>query len=85
MQKQILGYIGNFLSLYLCGYRKSFGTQQALLVSIENWEKALDNKGFGRVVLMDLSKAFGTINHDLLIAKRHVYGFSNGSLNLLCS
>ena len=34
---------------------------------------------------MDLSKAFDTINHNLLIAKFHAYGFTNDSLKLLYS
>ena len=45
----------------------------------------LDNKGYGLAILMDLSKAFGTISHDLLIAKLHVYGFSKESLKLIKS
>ena len=85
MQKQINDYISNFLSPYLCGYRKGFSTQLALLSLIEKWKKALDNKGFGGAVLMDLSKAFDTINHDLLIAKLHAYGFDKNSLKLLLS
>ena len=34
---------------------------------------------------MDLCKAFETINHDLLVAKLHAYGFSYDSLKLLYS
>ena len=34
---------------------------------------------------MDLSKAFDTINHDLLIAKLHVYRLSEESLKLVKS
>ena len=44
MQQQIVGYMENFLSPYLYGYRKIFNTQQALLASIENWKKSLITK-----------------------------------------
>ena len=85
MQKQINDFIISFLSPYLYGYRKSFNTQHALLTLVENWRKSLDNKGFGGAILMDLSKAFDTLNHDLLIAKLHAYGFQHDALKLLQS
>ena len=50
---------------------------------IENWKKVRDNKGFSAAILMDLSKAFDTINHDLLIAKLHAYDLRGNSLNLI--
>ena len=34
---------------------------------------------------MDLSKAFDTLNHDLLIAKLHAYGFDKSALKLIKS
>ena len=78
-------FIISFLSPYLCGFRKGFNTQHALLILVENWTKNLDNKGFGGAILMDLSKTFDTLNHDLLITKLHAYGFQHDALNLLHS
>ena len=76
-------YIDQFLSPYMCVYRKGFSTQHALLSLIEKMEKDNTNKGCGWAILMDLSKTFDTINHDLLIAKLHVYVFSKELLKLI--
>ena len=76
LQHQLVNYIENYLSPHLCGYRKGYSSQQALISLIENWKKSLDKKGYGGAVLMDLSKAFDTIKHDFLLAKLHAYGFS---------
>ena len=56
-----------------------------LLALIEKWEKNLDDKIYGGAVLMDLSKAFDTLNHDLLIAKLSAYGFEHDALKLIYS
>ena len=72
-----------YLSQNLCGYRKSFSTQTALTMLPEKWKKILGDIGYAGAVLMDLSKAFDTINHELLIAKLHAYGFSKEALTLL--
>ena len=69
----------------MCGYRKGFSSELALLSLIENWKRVSDEKGFAGAVLMGLSKAFDTIKHDLLIAKLYAYGFSKESLKLLHS
>ena len=42
-------------------------------------------KGFGEAILMDLSMAFDTLNHELLISKLRAYGFDESSLKLLHS
>ena len=51
MQKQINDFISNCLSPYLCGYRKAYDTQQALLALIEKWKKNLDDKCYGGPVI----------------------------------
>ena len=85
MKKQMSEYLENHLSPYLCGYRKGYNTQYALLAMIEKWKYYLDKNGFSGAVLMDLSKAFDTLNHDLLIAKLHAYGFEKSALELILS
>ena len=52
---------------------------------LEKWRISLDKKGYGGAILMDLSKAFDFLNHELLIAKLHAYGFSYCSLKLIFS
>ena len=83
INKQFVSYIENHLSQYLCGYRKGYSTQYALLSLLEKWKQCRDKNGFSAAILMDLSKAFDTINHDLLIAKLHCYGIEDDSLKLL--
>ena len=78
-------YFEQFLSPYLCGYRKGFSTQEALLSFIEKWKKSLDKRGYSGAILMGLSKAFDIIDHELLLAKLHTYGFDRNSLLLVKS
>ena len=85
MQSQISDYTERFLSPFLCGYRKGYSAQHALLHMLEKWKIILDKGGYGGGVLMDLSKAFDTLDHDLLIAKLNAYGFDKGSLGLIKS
>ena len=73
---QINEYIEPFLSNLLTGFRKNHNTQHCLLKMLEKWKEALDKGNFVDAIFMDLSKAFDTLNHDLLIAKLEAYGLS---------
>ena len=85
MDRQINKYITPFLSTLLCGFRKGFNTQHALIRMLEKWKVSLDNGEDVGAILMDLSKAFDCIKHDLLLAKLYAYGFSRESLSLVHS
>ena len=74
-----------YMSHSITGFRKSHGTQNSLVVILEEWKTALDKGEYVSALFMDLSKAFDTINHDLLIAKLKAYGFSKEALKLMKS
>ena len=67
------GKVDSFLTSFICGYRKNFSVEYALVHMIEKVNKVLDKGGVAGGVLMDLSKAFDAIDHELLIAKLEAY------------
>ena len=88
METQLRSFVNEKLFKYLSGYRKGYNMQYALMVLLEKLKQSLDNHGYAGAVIMDLSKeskAFDTINHELLIAKLHGYGLTMPALKLLYS
>ena len=83
MDKQIVAYITAFLSSLLCGFRKGYSAKHALLRLLEKFKVSLDEGGKAGALIMNLSKAFDCIRHDLLIAKLHAYGFSHEALSII--
>ena len=67
----------------MAAYRKKYSTNHVLIGLIENWKKALDEKFLVGTVLMNLSRAFGCIPHNLLIAKLLAYGFNTASVTFI--
>ena len=78
-------FVENKISEYLCGFRKGYNTQQALIRLIDKLYKSLDKKEKIGILMMDLYKAFDCISHDLLVAKLSAYGFDKCSLKLIYS
>jgi hypothetical protein len=80
---QLAGYFDSILHPQLCGFRSKHNTQHALMRMIGHWHQCLDKSGKVGSILMDLSKAFDCIDHELLIAKLAAYGLDIQSLKLL--
>ena len=57
--------------------------QHTILFMLKKWKSAANKeKSFG-ALLTDLSKAFDCLSHELLLAKRHSYGFSIATSRLI--
>jgi hypothetical protein len=50
---------------------------------IEDWKKALDKNEYLTAILMDVSKAFDCLPHDLLLMKLKAYDLSQSALEML--
>ena len=80
---QLSDYSDSFLNNVLCGFRKAHSTLHALFKLLRSWQQVLDNGGFIVTILMDLSKAYEYIPHNLLTAKLECYGVDKTNLRLL--
>jgi hypothetical protein len=52
---------------------------------LDRWGVALDDRKYVIAIFLDFSKAFDTIDHELLLLKLTRYGFSSLSINLIRS
>ena len=82
---QLSAHFNNIFHNFLAAFRASYGCQTTLLRIVEDWKAALDENKYVGAVLMDLSKAFDCLPHDLLIEKLKAYGVTQESCNLMSS
>ena len=75
----------NKFSKYLTGFRKNHNTQNSLLRMIESWMAKLNDGSKVGVIIMDLSKAFDSLNHNLLLPKLEAYGLDNYAVSFIRS
>ena len=87
---QLSKFSNRFLSLLLCGFRKGYNTQYALVNLLQQWIKSLDETddeiddeidGIVGTLFMNLSKAYSCVNYELIISKL-AYKLNEGSLRL---
>ena len=76
---------GHILLPEVSAYRSNYSCQCVILHALELWRKALEDKKQVAIALIDLSKAFESISHPLLIAKLNAYGFSPNAVKFMAS
>ena len=82
---QLTEHFNSIFDNYLVAFRKGFGCQTTLLRLAEDWKKDLDKQQYVGAVLMNLSKAFDCLPHDLITAKLSAYGLSDDACDFLNS
>ena len=75
---QIFDYLtaNKILAKTQSGNRKLFSTETALLCVTDDLLQAIDDKKISALVLLDMSKAFDSIRHDILLQKVRALGVS---------
>ena len=76
MYNRLLNYLDHYKILfsYQFGFRKLHSTYMAFMVLMDKLTKALDDGKFVVGILLDFSKAFDTVDHDILLNKLSHYG-----------
>ena len=85
LHQQITNYLDNKrkMSQNQFGFGKKFSTQDALLFFTETLRKESDSQNIVHAVFLDLSKAFDSISHKLLMKKLSTLNFSESALKLM--
>ena len=56
------------------GFRSKHSTDHAILSIVDKIQKAIDERNYSCGIFLDLSKAFDTVNHKILLGKLEHYG-----------
>ena len=85
LSKQITHYFDPTLSPRLTAYRMNHSCETTLVRLTEDWKHAIDRKELVTILSTDMSKAFDSLCHNLVIKKLKAYGFTSQSVDLIRS
>ena len=74
--KQLLPFLetNSLLSYYQYGFRHARSTGDLLAYALRAWFSAMESYGEGRVLSLDISKAFDRVWHKALLTKLPIFG-----------
>ena len=75
----------NLFSKSQYGFRSQHSTEHAILELVDKISLALDNGNTPIAFYLDLSKAFDTLDHKILLSKLKTYGLTELSLKWFCN
>ena len=82
---QLMIFFQDKLSFMLSAYRSKYSCSNVILKCIEDWRLSIENGDKVGCVAMDLSRAFDSVPHGLLVAKLQAYGVSLNGCELIYS
>jgi len=87
LYSRLINYIDKFQLLYKYqyGFRKNHSTDHALIELVDQIRFSIDNNQMTCGIFVDLSKAFDTVNHQILLGKLEHYGIRGKALELFKS
>ena len=80
---QLSEYFDSIFDDFLCAFRKGHGCQTTFLRLLEVWKYALDKNEYVAAMLMDLSKAFDCLPHNILLCKLFSCGITENATKLI--
>ena len=84
---QVVDYLEShkFISIDQSAYLKRHSTQASLRRVIDDWLEQINDNSLTGACLLDVSKCYDSINHDILLKKLEMYGIADNELHRFSS
>ena len=84
--QQLIEHTSEMTELYKSAYKSNYSTETALITVCDDIKKGFDNRKGAALIMIDLSAAFDTISHSILLHRlRNRYGISHNALKRIQS